>query len=344
MPDAQGNPTVADLATQSGASPFFANLAGTAMQGIDPFLSGQLGQSPATLAAIQAFQQQTLPVIQQQMQLQGLGQSPAVAQMAGSALGAQLPQLYQNETQNRLAALGYIPQLQAGMQAEQGLGLSQQELNLRRALGFGELGLGFGRLGLDTELGRGQLGLGFGRLGLDTQLGLGQLGLATERQAHELGPEFDLNTFLAMDQNRRAAELQSHQLGPEWDLATYLQLSGNTRENQALQNQAAVNAANLANQQAQLQLAGYGQAGQFLLGLGDLNNQAGQLQMQQQQQLLQGLSQGGALQQGQQQDYFDSLYQDYLRRQALSEQAGFGSGQQAFFPTTAFSNTESSKF
>ena len=59
MPDAFGNPTVEELIGQTGEFVFTAP-----------------GQDPATQAAIAAFQQNTLPIIQQQFQLQGLGGSP----------------------------------------------------------------------------------------------------------------------------------------------------------------------------------------------------------------------------------------------------------------------------
>lgn len=69
-----------------------------------PFISGDIATSPSMQAAMGAFTQNTLPVIQNQMQLQGLGDSPAVADVAGRSLGTALPQIIQNEQQNRLAA------------------------------------------------------------------------------------------------------------------------------------------------------------------------------------------------------------------------------------------------
>jgi hypothetical protein len=75
-------------------------------QAYDPFVTGPLGQDPATQAYMQAFTQNTLPLIQNQMQLQGLGSGPAVADVAGRALGTALPQIQQYGAQNRLAAAG----------------------------------------------------------------------------------------------------------------------------------------------------------------------------------------------------------------------------------------------
>lgn len=50
------------------------------------------GQSPLTQAAIASFNQATLPVIQNQMALQGLSNSPALGMATGSALAQALPQ------------------------------------------------------------------------------------------------------------------------------------------------------------------------------------------------------------------------------------------------------------
>lgn len=69
-----------------------------------PFTQGQLGNSPATQAFMGSFMQNTLPVIQGQAQLQGLGNGPAVPDMAGRALGTALPQIMQGDAQNRLQA------------------------------------------------------------------------------------------------------------------------------------------------------------------------------------------------------------------------------------------------
>ena len=69
-----------------------------------PFTEGALGQSPATQAFMESFTQNTLPVIQGQAQLQGLGNGPAIPDMAGRALGTALPQIMQNDASNRLQA------------------------------------------------------------------------------------------------------------------------------------------------------------------------------------------------------------------------------------------------
>lgn len=73
-------------------------------QAYSPFLTGELGNSPATQAGMEAFKMNALPVIQGQMQLQGLGNGPAVGDAAGRALGTALPSFIQNDLSNRLSA------------------------------------------------------------------------------------------------------------------------------------------------------------------------------------------------------------------------------------------------
>ena len=65
MPDNYGNPVYSDLVA---------------------------GQSPLTQAAVLAFQQNALPVIQNQFALQGLSNSPALGQAVGNSLAQTLPQ------------------------------------------------------------------------------------------------------------------------------------------------------------------------------------------------------------------------------------------------------------
>src|SRR3970282_3041488 len=77
-------------------------------------LEGQPGQSPLTQAGVQAFQQNTLPIIQQQMQLAGLGRSGALGVSIADAMASAMPQFIQQDIQNRLAAAGMIPQFALG--------------------------------------------------------------------------------------------------------------------------------------------------------------------------------------------------------------------------------------
>lgn len=210
-------------------SPFFSNLSQATLSGALPFISGGLADSPAVQASIGAFNELTLPVIQQQLQLQGLGQSPAVAEAAGSALAQSLPAILQNEQRNRLAALGFLPQQQELAQREETLG-------------------------------------------------------------------------------QQAAQL----------------------------------AANIAATQQAQQLDAFRTAGNLALGLGSNLQNAGQLQLQQQQLALQGLSQAGELQQATAQDTFNAEQADFLRRLGLAESASSGVFGSTGLPLDTVATTKSS--
>jgi len=104
MPDQFGNPTVMEQYNQQFS------------QALTPMLEGQPGQSPLTQAAVQAFQQNTLPIIQQQMQLAGLGRSGALGVSIADAMASAMPQFIQQDIQNRLTAAGMIPQFALGQE------------------------------------------------------------------------------------------------------------------------------------------------------------------------------------------------------------------------------------
>ena len=92
------------------------------------------GQSPLTQAAIQAFQQSTLPVIQNQFALQGLANSPALGEAVGSSLAQALPQfIFQGEQLNQSGARTMADI--ASMQQQQQLAANQQALNAYMGLG-----------------------------------------------------------------------------------------------------------------------------------------------------------------------------------------------------------------
>ena len=88
---------------------------------LQQYMMGSPGQSPALLAGVDAFNMAQLPVIQNQMQLAGLGQSPAVAQSASMGLSQALTPLIQSAMQNQLQAV----QLNQGQ-----TGLDQSAANL----------------------------------------------------------------------------------------------------------------------------------------------------------------------------------------------------------------------
>lgn len=88
---------------------------------LQQYMMGSPGQSPALQAGVDAFNMAQLPVIQNQMQLAGLGQSPAVAQSASMGLSQALTPLIQSAMQNQLQAV----QLNQGQ-----TGLDQSAANL----------------------------------------------------------------------------------------------------------------------------------------------------------------------------------------------------------------------
>ena len=71
---------------------------------LNPMMTGAPGSSPLTQAAIEAWKQTTMPIVQQQFQLQGLGRSPAMPQALGNSLAVAMPQFIQADLQNRLRA------------------------------------------------------------------------------------------------------------------------------------------------------------------------------------------------------------------------------------------------
>jgi len=88
---------------------------------LQQYMLGSPGQSPALQAGVDAFNMAQLPVIQNQMQLAGLGQSPAVAQSASMGLSQALTPLIQSAMSNQLQAV----QLNQGQ-----TGLDQSAANL----------------------------------------------------------------------------------------------------------------------------------------------------------------------------------------------------------------------
>lgn len=88
---------------------------------LQQYMMGSPGQSPALQAGVDAFNMAQLPVIQNQMQLAGLGQSPAVAQSRAMGLSQALTPLIQSAMQNQLQAV----QLNQGQ-----TGLDQSAANL----------------------------------------------------------------------------------------------------------------------------------------------------------------------------------------------------------------------
>jgi hypothetical protein len=89
-----------------------------ARRGLRQFTAGDIGSSPATLAAMQAFRQQQLPSILQGSAVSGLGQG-AIAEAAANASQQAYVPLVQQEMQNRLSAEGQLANLGAQGYAQQ---------------------------------------------------------------------------------------------------------------------------------------------------------------------------------------------------------------------------------
>ena len=92
------------------------------------------GQSPLTQAAIQAFQNSTLPVIQNQFALQGLANSPALGDAVGSSLAQSLPQFIMGGEQLNQSGARTLADI-ANIQQQNQLAANQQALNAYFGLG-----------------------------------------------------------------------------------------------------------------------------------------------------------------------------------------------------------------
>lgn len=102
MPDPYGNLLLSDL-------------------GLDPGVTDALqGSNPITLAAVESFRRNALPVIQHQFALQGLGSSPALGVAVGDALAQMLPQTFFQGEQLTQGAAGLAAQI-ANQEAERQL-------------------------------------------------------------------------------------------------------------------------------------------------------------------------------------------------------------------------------
>lgn len=100
-------------------------------------------------------------------------------------------------------------------------------------------------------------------------------------------------------------------------------------------------AAQIANQEAERQLQAFQTGGNLLLGLSQPFGQAVTGEQGQQQLALQALGAGGQLQQNTAQLFLDSLQQDFLRRQGLSEAATTGVFGGSVIPPTGLASSKS---
>jgi hypothetical protein len=112
-------------------------------RGLREFTTGEIGQSPATLAAMQAFKTQQLPGILSGSSVAGLGQG-AIAEAAAQASQQAYVPLVQQEMQQRMAAQQALGNLGAQGYAQQvGLqgiaGMPRDIRNQRGQAGYQEV-------------------------------------------------------------------------------------------------------------------------------------------------------------------------------------------------------------
>ena len=98
----------------SGLLPMLLGEYGDIASSTQPFMTGPMGQSPVLQQAAEQFKALSLPVIQNQFALQGLGGSPALGQAVGVSMGNALVPLMQQDMQNRLSAINLAQQRVGG--------------------------------------------------------------------------------------------------------------------------------------------------------------------------------------------------------------------------------------
>lgn len=306
----------------------------SAGMGYSPFLSSSFEASPATQAAAQAFQKLQMPVIQNQMALAGLGNSPALGQEISLGMSSALVPFLQADLQNRLTA-------------SQGLsGLESLDQGSRQAAAQSRLG---GTQALQAQQQFGQQGQIAALSGYQNQAQLEQQAQQAADQAR-LGGLNSLGQQQTISQQNQLGGLNA--LGQQGGLENQaLQTAGQLRLGgaQALQGEEGLNqnaaqlSANIANQEAQRQLQAQQVAQQGLMGYSSNYAQPlGAMQSQGQQSALTGLAAGGELQQGQQQAMSDAQRQEFLRLQGLSEGGTTGLFGGSVLPPT-FEGTTSTK-
>lgn len=180
--------------TPEDQSARFLALRDEILTALRPAMAGAPGTSPLTDAAIGAFKLKTLPLIQQQMTLKGLGHSPAVSQVAGETLAMALPEFINADLVNRLNATGQAANLipaenqVVGTQGQLALGgraqtlqeqIQPRALSLQEEIQRGQLGLSGRQVALSEQLDP-------RRVALEEEVGRGQLGLAGTKLAADI--------------------------------------------------------------------------------------------------------------------------------------------------------------
>ena len=196
--------TVQQLIAQSGTNNPFAQEAATyarqgatanpaeqaALNQLGFFSQGALGSSPATLAAMSAFNQFSVPEIEQQLALAGLGRSGAVGQSIGDAQAKAMVPLLQTEMANRLQAANATAGIGQAEQARQiqtaGImaGLSQQEINALLGAAGVQAGVGGAQQGRTIQAGNimGNIGQNVGQQALQDAQIRANLGTSAAQQ------------------------------------------------------------------------------------------------------------------------------------------------------------------
>lgn len=218
MPDQFGG-----LTSQGGG---YADYLNQASSGFQPFLQptyDEQGLSPHMKAAMQNYEMNIMPAIQNSYASIGLGSSPAMSEGVAAGYYSILPQVLQLQQQGQLAAAQGIGQL-AGYENQ------RYATDLQNALGYA---------GLDVQ-----------RYGIDQNTALGYAGLDTQRYG------IDQQSAAAA----AARELQAQQIALQGELG-YGQLglgaAANELQQRSLSLQAMGLAGQLENQQYQTQLDAY---------------------------------------------------------------------------------------
>lgn len=219
-------PTAPTYSMPSGSSGQYQSLLQQAMGAFQPYLTPQYndqGLTPYMQAAIQNYELNILPAIQNQYALIGLGSSPAMAEGVAAGYYSMLPQALQLQQQAQIAA----------------------------AQGAGTLaGIDTQRYGIDQSTALGYAGLDVQRYGIDQNTNLGYAGLDTQR--------YGIDQQSAAQAAMR--ELQAQQIALQGELG-YGSLANQASQNELMQRQLALQAYGLAGQlqqnQYQMELDAY---------------------------------------------------------------------------------------
>lgn len=163
-----------------------ANLEGNIENTLGQYMEGGPGSSPMLDAATAAFQKQMLPMLQNQMTLAGVAESPLAVESYGNVLAGQLVPLIQNDMQNQLAAANQAAALaaQQGQRGYQGAQLAQEGSLAREGMASQERMSGQ-QLASQERIAGQQVGLqrelGLGDLDLRRDLGMGQLDVSRKQ-------------------------------------------------------------------------------------------------------------------------------------------------------------------